>query len=189
MTPLWHRAQPFALAAAVIAASWLRTGLAAAGEEVSTACFAGCLLAIWLGGRLARPAGSDGWAVPQAAALGTAVGALLLAPVALSTPPSGRALHDLLPWASGTALVATLEESVVRGRLQQLWTVTVGVAPALVGSALVFALMHLPAYGLAAQPVDFAVGLTLAGLRQVTGRVCACALAHTVADWGGWVWA
>lgn len=189
MTALRRQALPFTVALAVIAASWLRAGLGTAGEAPSTACFIGCLLAIWLGVWAVRRPGPGGWAAPRAAALGIAVGALLLAPVALFTPPSGRGFHNLLPWASGTALVATLEEAVVRGRLQQLWSETSGVVPSLIGSALVFALMHLPTYGLAAQPVDLAVGLTLAGVRQVTGRVCACAVAHTLADWGGWVWA
>jgi membrane protease YdiL (CAAX protease family) len=192
VTARWRRALPFALAAAAIAASWLRAGLAGAGEAVSTACFAGCLLALWLAGRQVRqagPAGASAWPAPRAAAAGVAVGALLVAPVALLAVPSGRGLPGLLPWASATALVATLEEAVVRGRLQRLWAESAGVVPGLAGSALVFALMHLPAYGLAAQPVDLAVGLALAGLRQVTGRTFSCALAHTLADWGGWAWA
>jgi hypothetical protein len=58
----------------------------------------------------------------------------------------------------------------------------------MLASAAVFGLIHLPRYGLAALPLDFAVGLALAGLRAVTGRVAPCAIAHVIADWGAWFW-
>jgi hypothetical protein len=61
------------------------------------------------------------------------------------------------------------------------------VAAIAVGAA-VFALIHLPRYGLAAMPLDAAVGLALGGLRALTGRVLPCAVAHTIADWGAWFW-
>jgi membrane protease YdiL (CAAX protease family) len=83
-------------------------------------------------------------------------------------------------------MVATLEELVVRGRLQPALTAELGVLPALCISGAIFALIHLPHYGPAALPLDFAAGLALAGLRATSGRVLPCAVAHVVADWAAW---
>jgi membrane protease YdiL (CAAX protease family) len=85
-------------------------------------------------------------------------------------------------------VIATLEEVVIRGRLQPVWTAEAGPVAALLVSAAVFALIHLPRYGIGAMPLDFAVGLALGGLRTVTGRVAPCAIAHVIADWGAWFW-
>jgi membrane protease YdiL (CAAX protease family) len=46
--------------------------------------------------------------------------------------------------------------------------------------------IHLPRYGLAALPLDFAVGLMLGGLRLASGRVLPSAIAHVVADLGAY---
>ena len=73
--------------------------------------------------------------------------------------------------------------------LYQRWAGEIGTVAAVVVGAAVFALIHLPRYGLAAMPLDAAVGLALGGLRVLTGRVLPCAVAHTVADWGAWFWA
>jgi membrane protease YdiL (CAAX protease family) len=94
-----------------------------------------------------------------------------------------------LPWAAIAALVATLEETSIRGVLYRRWAGEAGTVAAIVVGAAVFALIHLPRYGLAAVPLDAAVGLALGGLRALTGRVLPCAVAHTVADWGAWFWA
>jgi membrane protease YdiL (CAAX protease family) len=85
-------------------------------------------------------------------------------------------------------VIATLEEVVIRGRLQPTWTAEQGPVVGLLAGAAVFALIHLPRYGLGAMPLDFAVGLALGGLRAVTGRVAPCVVAHVIADWGAWFW-
>jgi membrane protease YdiL (CAAX protease family) len=116
------------------------------------------------------------------------VGTILLAPV-VTGPLSARPVSAFLPWAVTAAAVATLEETSIRGVLYRAWEGEAGTVAAIVVGAAVFALTHLPRYGLGAMPLDAAVGLALGGLRALTGRVWPCAVAHTVADWGAWFWA
>jgi membrane protease YdiL (CAAX protease family) len=53
---------------------------------------------------------------------------------------------------------------------------------------VLFALIHLPLYGVGALPLDLAVGLLLGGLRIISGGVLAPAIAHVIADLaGGWL--
>jgi len=151
----------------VLGAAVLRTLLLPAGDLVSTAAFGACLLAISWRER-ARSSSEPRWGHGWALAAGLATGAVLLVPV---------------------MLIATLEETAIRGALYQRWTEEAGPAVAIVAGALVFALIHLPRYGLGAMPLDAAVGVALGGLRALTGRVLPCAVAHTVADWGAWFWA
>jgi membrane protease YdiL (CAAX protease family) len=119
---------------------------------------------------------------------GLMVGAILLAPV-VSGPLSARPVSAFLPWAVIAAVIATLEEASIRGVLYRRWEGEAGTVAAILVGAAVFALIHLPRYGLGAMPLDAAVGLALGGLRALTGRVWPCAVAHTVADWGAWFWA
>ena len=86
-------------------------------------------------------------------------------------------------------LKCPVEETTIRGVLYRQWAGEAGTLVAIVLGAAVFALIHLPRYGLAAMPLDAAVGLALGGLRALTGRVLPCAVAHTMADWGAWFWA
>ena len=107
----------------------------------------------------------------------------------MALPLSGRPIGAFWEWAAIAAVIATLEETAIRGALFQWWAEEAGPAVAIVAGALVFALIHLPRYGFGAMPPDAAVGLALGGLRALTGRVLPCAVAHTVADWGAWFWA
>jgi membrane protease YdiL (CAAX protease family) len=185
----------------VLGAAALRALLLPAGDLVSTAVFGACLLTIsWMErdppprpspargegdfGRLSAARGEGMWAVLA----GLATGALLLVPVAL-TPLAGRPLAAFWEWAAIAAVIATLEETAIRGALYRRWSEEAGPVVAILAGALVFALIHLPRYGLGAMPLDAAVGLALGGLRALTGRVLPCAVAHTVADWGAWFWA
>jgi membrane protease YdiL (CAAX protease family) len=121
-------------------------------------------------------------------AAGLVVGAVLLAPLAAGSI-SGRGLDGFWTWAALAALIATLEEIAIRGALYRRWSEEAGPVAAIVAGAVVFALIHLPRYGLNAMPLDAAVGLALGGLRALTGRVLPCAVAHTIADLGAWFWA
>jgi membrane protease YdiL (CAAX protease family) len=118
---------------------------------------------------------------------GVAVGLVLLFPV-IGAGASGRPLSGFWGWGAAIVVIATMEEVVIRGRLQPAWSAEAGPIAGLLVSAAVFALIHLPRYGLGAMPLDFAVGLALGGLRAVTGRVAPCAIAHVIADWGAWFW-
>jgi membrane protease YdiL (CAAX protease family) len=128
------------------------------------------------------------WSWPGAVMLGVVVGALLISP-AMTGRLAGRPLGDFWSWAAIAAIVATLEETAIRGVLYRSWLTEGGPLAAVGVGAIVFALIHLPRYGVAAMPLDFAVGLALGGLRAITGRVMPCAVAHTIADWGAWFWA
>jgi membrane protease YdiL (CAAX protease family) len=181
----------------ILGAALLRALLLPFGDQFSTIVFAGCLLAITLMERTAptlpSPANGGG-ELPgalgggRALVAGLMVGAILLAPV-VTGPLSARPVSAFLPWAAIAALVATLEETSIRGVLYQRWTAEAGTVAAIIVGAAVFALIHLPRYGLGAMPLDAAVGLALGGLRALTGRVLPCAIAHTIADWGAWFWA
>jgi len=198
--------------ALVLGAALLRAVLAPAGDVLNTAAFGACLLAIsWTElkaptrtpqtlashlsaarvGRRARPSPASGGgklSVVRGVVAGVMVGAILLAPV-VTGRLSGRPLPDFWAWAAITALIATMEETAIRGALYRRWSEEAGPVAAIVVGAVVFALIHLPRYGVGAMPLDAAVGLALGGLRAVTGRVLPCAIAHTIADWGAWFWA
>jgi membrane protease YdiL (CAAX protease family) len=186
----------------ILGAALVRALLLPLGDLFSTIVFAGCLLAImWFeraptlpspasgGGKLPRALGGVG-SLGTAGALvaGLMVGAILLAPV-VSGPLSARPVSLFWPWAVIAALIATLEETSIRGVLYRRLEGEAGTVAAIVVGTAVFALIHLPRYGLGAMPLDAAVGLALGGLRALTGRVWPCAVAHTLADWGAWFWA
>ena len=171
----------------ILGAALLRALLFPLGDLFSTIVFAGGLLTItWF----ERPTATteSRWGRGRALGAGLMVGAILLAPV-VSGSLTARPASTFLPWAALAAVVASLEETSIRGVLYRRWEGEVGTVAAIVVGAAVFALIHLPRYGLGAMPLDAAVGLALGGLRALTGRVLPCVLAHTVADWGAWFWA
>ena len=57
-----------------------------------------------------------------------------------------------------------------------------GTVAAVVGSAVAFALVHLPAYGTAALPVDLGAGLLLSWQRFAAGRWTVPAVTHAAAN-------
>ena len=171
----------------VLGAAIVRALLLPLGDLTSTLVFGACLVAIaWANGGVS--ASEDRWGRGRALIAGALVGAVLLAPLAAGTV-SGRGLDGFWTWAALAALIATLEEIVIRGALFKAWSNEAGPVAAIVAGAVVFALIHLPRYGWGAMPLDAAVGLALGGLRALTGRVLPCAVAHTIADWGAWFWA
>jgi len=154
--------------ALVLGAALLRAVLLPAGDALGTAVFGVCLLAIgWVErGRAAEPR----WGRGRTVVAGLMVGAVLLAPI-VSGRLSARPLSDFWTWAAIAAVIATLEETAIRGALYRRWSEEAGPVAAIVAGAMVFALIHLPRYGLGALPLDAAVGLALGGLRAVSGRV------------------
>jgi membrane protease YdiL (CAAX protease family) len=178
------RGRTVRLTVLVLAAALLRAVLAPFGDGVSTFVFAMALSGI---ARIERdaPGGEGRWGRVASIGAGLCLGLALVAPL-LGGNPSGRTLNGFWQWGAIAAVVATLEEVVIRGRLQQRWTQELGPLAAILAGALVFALIHLPRYGLSAMPLDFSVGVALGGLRAVTGRVMPGAIAHVMADWGAW---
>ena len=182
-----RRAAPVALL--ILGAALLRELLLPLGDLLSTVVFAGCLLVV----SYLVPVRGEGEGVgegragswPWSALAGVVTGLLLVMPV-LASPLSARPLASFWSWAAIAAIVATLEETAIRGVLYRHLYREFGPIVAIAVGAVVFALIHLPRYGLAALPLDVAVGLALGGLRVLTGRVFPCAIAHVIADWGAW---
>lgn len=102
------------------------------------------------------------------------------------TLASSLSIHQFAPWAVVVTLVAVAEELILRGVLFAAIHSALGPFSAVAVTSIVFALLHVPLYGLEALPLDLAVGVWLGCLRLVTGSVVAPALAHTLADLASW---
>ena len=145
----------------VLAAALLRAALLPLGDGLSTIAFGACLLGFILlepGARPAEARWGRGWSV----AAGAALGLLLVAPL-LGQLSSVRPLSGFIQWGAIAALVATLEELAIRGRLQQRWTEDAGPTAAIIAGAAVFALIHLPA--------SFVAGW-ISGIHSASGDSC-----------------
>jgi membrane protease YdiL (CAAX protease family) len=124
--------------------------------------------------------------------LGVGLGVALLLPGAWLRAVGYHTLGEAQPpgllaaWVPAVLLVATAEEVALRGALQPMLRAQLGPAPAIALTAVVFSLMHLALYGAAALWLDLGVGLLLGCLREYTGGVAPCALAHAIADLGAW---
>jgi membrane protease YdiL (CAAX protease family) len=103
-----------------------------------------------------------------------------------AVPGIGRPAAPFLSWVGVTIIVASAEEMLLRGVLLDRIHRAGGLVPAVILTSAVFALMHVPLYGWHVVPLDFAVGLGLAGLRLTTRSLIAPAAAHTVADLATW---
>jgi membrane protease YdiL (CAAX protease family) len=96
--------------------------------------------------------------------------------------PAGYAVA----WMPLVALISLGEEVALRGWMQPLARQSFGPAAAIVISAMLFAAIHAPIYGWIALPLDLGVGILFGCLREYTGSVAACGLAHFVVDAGHW---
>jgi membrane protease YdiL (CAAX protease family) len=83
--------------------------------------------------------------------------------------------------ALGTSIAAVAEEALFR-RLVYGRLVRFGAAAAVAGSAVLFAAVHVPAYGVAVFPLDLAAGLVLGWQRWASGTWTAPALTHVTAN-------
>lgn len=112
---------------------------------------------------------------------------LVLMAVATSTPATHwTPAASFWPWVAVTVLVATTQELILRGVVFHGLAAKFGLLGAVVATSLIFALMHVPAYGWRAVPLDLGVGLMLGGLRVLTGGAAAPAIAHVFADLATW---
>jgi membrane protease YdiL (CAAX protease family) len=122
-----------------------------------------------------RPAGAPlGWAVPLGLGVVGVVGAGVVA-----GPVADRRVGAV---AAGLTLIAAVAEEALFRRLLYGRLLRFGVPVAVLGSAALFALVHLPAYGLAAMPVDLGAALLLSWQRYASGRWTVPAVTHAVAN-------
>ena len=123
----------------------------------------------------AGPAGAPlGWAMT----LGVGVAAVLAAGVVAGPVPERPA--EVVAGAI-TVVAAVAEEALFRRVLYDR-VLRFGVVAAVGGTAVVFALVHLPAYGVAAMPVDLGAALLLSWQRYASGRWTVPAVTHAVAN-------
>jgi membrane protease YdiL (CAAX protease family) len=115
-----------------------------------------------------------GWVVVLGTGLAGVVGA-----VVVGGPVADRRVGVV---AGGLALVAAVAEEALFRRVLYDRLLRIGVVGAVVGSAVVFALVHLPAYGVAAMPVDLGAALLLSWQRYASGRWTVPAVTHAVAN-------
>jgi CAAX prenyl protease-like protein len=155
---------------------------------------------------LARPALADGSAAPALLAawyLGIGAAALsvresVLSPSALGRLPvllTGLVAIVIVAWVVGPwpplrlgwmgapvgALAAVAEEALFR-RLAYARLLRFGAGAAVLGSALVFALIHVPLYGIEVLPVDLGAGLLLSWQRWASGTWTVPAATHAAAE-------
>jgi membrane protease YdiL (CAAX protease family) len=124
-----------------------------------------------LGGTGAAP---FGWGVPLLLGLVGVVGAAVV-----GGPVADRRAGGVVV---GLALGAAVAEEALFRRVLYERLLRFGVVAAVVGSAGVFALVHLPAYGVAAMPVDLGAALLLSWQRYASGRWTVPAVTHAVAN-------
>ncbi|MEA2646750.1 MAG: Type prenyl endopeptidase Rce1-like, partial [Chloroflexota bacterium] len=107
------------------------------------------------------------WGGPAALVAGSAIGVALLVPGLLLRVSGMHAAGDAVPagallmWGPAVCLVAGAEEVALRAGLQPLLRRAAGPAVAIVATAAVFGVMHLPLFGPAALPLDLGVGIVL----------------------------
>ena len=90
-----------------------------------------------------------------------------------------------LPWSAATlplSLLAAVAEEALFRRLAYPRLERFGAAVAIVGSAVLFGLVHVPAYGLTALPVDVGAGLLFGWQRWASGNWTVPAATHAVAN-------
>ncbi len=112
-----------------------------------------------------------------AAATAVGVGAFALARVLHGGAHAEVSLATLVP----PAVAAVAEEAFFR-RLVYGWLSRTGPALAVVGSAALFALVHVPGYGWDAIPVDAAAGLVFGWQRWASGGWAASCVTHVAAN-------
>ncbi len=96
--------------------------------------------------------------------------------------------ETLLWWAPLVSLVALSEELLLRGALFSAVRSEHGDIVAVAATSVLFAVIHLPLYGVGAMPIDVCAGVFLGSLRVVSGGVAAPAVAHVIADLAtGWI--
>jgi membrane protease YdiL (CAAX protease family) len=109
-----------------------------------------------------------------------AVGASALAIVWATAGPT--APLPLAPLAVPLSLLAAVAEEACFRRLAYARLLRFGVPAAIGGGALLFALVHVPAYGLAAFPVDLGAGLLFGWQRWASGSWTVPAATHAAAN-------
>ena len=156
-------------------------GNAPAAAPLAAVAFSLVLIsaAAWAGARFTR--------IRWGAVACGAGGAVALVALSLLGLPSIRVAARasgsvLLWWVPLVILVAAAEELVLRGVLFDALRSRCGDVVAVAVTAVLFAGIHLPLYGVPAFGVDLCAGVFLGCLRVASGGVTAPLVAHVLAD-------
>lgn len=131
-----------------------------------------------LAASLLAPVAPDRARLHPVAVLGLGLAAVGLAAVLGGRPAAAPLGATALP----LALFAAVAEEALFRRAAYGWLERHGVALAVVGSALLFAAIHVPLYGAAAFPVDVGAGLLLSWQRWASGTWTVPAATHAAAN-------
>jgi membrane protease YdiL (CAAX protease family) len=177
---------PGAIAAAGLGFLLLRPGLEGLGPGARTAALAAGYAGLAAGAapprataRVRRAAPLGAWSTLAAGLAAVLAATALLGGPAPALPAGGAAALAL------GLLAAVAEEALFRGALYAwLERRAAPAAPvlAVAGSAIAFALVHVPSYGPAALPVDLGAGLLLGWQRWASGRWTVPAATHAAAN-------
>jgi membrane protease YdiL (CAAX protease family) len=129
----------------------------------------------------APPPGSVVERAPLPWPLVLVAGLAALAAVAVAIRPVPAGPSDPAAVALGL-LAAVAEEALFRQALYRWLAVRGGVVLAVAGGAVLFALLHVPFYGMAAFPVDLGAGLLFGWQRWASGRWAVPAATHAAAN-------
>jgi membrane protease YdiL (CAAX protease family) len=174
VAPLAHA---WILVAAGITALLLRTRLASLPDSPRAGALALVLAAI-LTACLIVPVPRDTRRLAPAAGL-----AFGLLAIGVATWVSGPPVPlPLSAWALPLSVLAAVAEEALFRRVAFAWLERWGVVTAIVGSATLFALMHIPLYGAAVFPVDLGAGLLFSWQRWATGTWTVPATTHAAAN-------
>ena len=169
--------QAIAVVGLGIAALSLRTHIVRAPDAARVWLLAALYTAILVGSLLVRVP-RDRPRIARSVALAVGLAGVALAAFAAGAPvpaPLGAQALCL------SVLAAVAEEALFRRALYG-WLERFGIAAAVAGSALLFALIHVPLYGAAAFPVDLGAGLLLTWQRWASGSWSVPATTHVAAN-------
>ena len=112
------------------------------------------------------------------------IAAIALGVLAFAT---ARAITTPLPMpvttlTVGATIVAAVAEEIFFRRLVYGWLASAGDTVAIIGAAVLFAAVHVPAYGVRVFPLDLAAGVIFGWQRWATGGWAAPALTHAAAN-------
>jgi hypothetical protein len=172
----WH-SHPTAVALAAAGVALLAMRPLLVGMHSATALFAATYVLLGLGS-IAVPVAPGRRHLPPAIVIAIGIGA-----IALATFTGGTRISVAIgPQAILLNTMAALSEEAFLRRFLYGALVRFGAPLAIGVSALSFALVHLPAYGLSAFWVDLGAGLLLSWQRWASGGWAAPAVTHVAAN-------
>jgi len=109
----------------------------------------------------------------------TVIGVAAVVAVRLISPPVHVAYTS---WAFGANVVAAVAEEAFFRRFVYGWIAAGSEDLAIVIAAVLFAVIHIPIYGIGVLPIDFAAGMLLGWQRRESGTWLSPAITHVVAN-------